>query len=346
MRYSIVNALAFATTVAAHCQVTEIQVNGKSQGTGLNKYIRSPPNNSPVKSLTTPNLVCGVNGAKAAPSFVAAAAGDTVTFEWMHDKKGDDIIDGSHKGPIITYIAPYTEDNGAGAIWSKIDEEGLTGGKWAVDNLIAAKGKKDVKLPADLKAGKYLVRQEIIALHEADAAPTESGRGAQFYPSCAQFEVTGTGSAVPDQKFDIQSYSGTDPGIKFNIYNSPTSYKVPGPAIWSAAASGGGAGGAAPAAPAAPSSPAGGSAAPKPTSAAGGGAATSAPAASPTTLLTSTKAAGGASPTAPATGGGAAGGSGAAMYAQCGGNGFSGATSCAEGTCKKQNDYYSQCVPN
>ena len=164
--------------MAAHCQVTELQVNGKSQGTGINKYIRSPANNSPVKALDTPNLVCNVNGAKAAPSFVTAAAGDTVTFEWMHDKQGDDIIDSSHKGPIITYIAPYTEDAGTGPIWSKIDEEGLTGGKWAVDNLIAAKGKKDVKIPADLKAGKYLVRQEIIALHEADAAPTANGRGA------------------------------------------------------------------------------------------------------------------------------------------------------------------------
>ncbi|KAK7938067.1 glycosyl hydrolase family 61-domain-containing protein [Apiospora aurea] len=344
MRYSIVNALAMATTVAAHCQVTELQVNGKSQGTGINKYIRSPANNSPVKTLDTPNLVCNVNGAKAAPAFVTAAAGDTVTFEWMHDKKGDDIIDGSHKGPIITYIAPYTDDAGTGPIWSKIDEEGLAGGKWAVDNLIAAKGKKDVKIPADLKAGKYLVRQEIIALHEADAAPTANGRGAQFYPACAQLDITGAGAAVPDQKFDINSYQGTDPGIKFNIYGGATSYKIPGPAVWSAAA-----GGAAPAAPV----DGGGAAAPSsaaPTSpAAGGGVATSAPAAAPTTLVTSTKAAGGAAPTAPATGGGAgagAGGSGAAMYAQCGGNGFTGATSCAEGTCKKQNDYYSQCVPN
>ena len=130
---------------------------------------------------------------------------------------------------------------------------------------------------------------------------------------------------MPDQKFDIQSYSGTDPGIKFNIYGGATSYKIPGPALWSAAASGGGA--ASSAAPAAP------------TSAAGGAASTSAAAAAPTTLATSTKAGGGAAPTAPATGG-------AAMFAQCGGSGFTGATSCAEGTCKKQNDYYSQCVPN
>jgi Na+-translocating ferredoxin:NAD+ oxidoreductase RNF subunit RnfB len=35
-----------------------------------------------------------------------------------------------------------------------------------------------------------------------------------------------------------------------------------------------------------------------------------------------------------------------AAYAQCGGNGFTGATTCVSGyTCQYQNDYYSQCVP-
>lgn len=90
------------------------------------------------------------------PDFVSAAAGDTVTLEWYHNTRGDDIIASSHKGPIMTYIAPYFEDNGADAIWTKIDEEGLTGTTWAVDNLIANKGKKDFKIPSDIKAGKYM----------------------------------------------------------------------------------------------------------------------------------------------------------------------------------------------
>ncbi|KAK8044309.1 hypothetical protein PG993_004333 [Apiospora rasikravindrae] len=34
----------------------------------------------------------------------------------------------------------------------------------------------------------------------------------------------------------------------------------------------------------------------------------------------------------------------AALYAQCGGNGYSGPTCCSSGTCKKSNDYYSQCL--
>lgn len=46
-------------------------------------------------------------------------------------------------------------------------------------------------------------------------------------------------------------------------------------------------------------------------------------------------------PTPPATGTGPV----AAMWGQCGGNGWTGATRCAAGaTCKKQNDWYSQCL--
>ncbi|KAK4032848.1 glycosyl hydrolase family 61-domain-containing protein [Parachaetomium inaequale] len=37
--------------------------------------------------------------------------------------------------------------------------------------------------------------------------------------------------------------------------------------------------------------------------------------------------------------------SGQTLYGQCGGNGWTGPTTCASGTCKKSNDYYSQCLP-
>ncbi|KAM0545130.1 hypothetical protein ACHAPJ_011475 [Fusarium lateritium] len=241
MRYSITAAaLAMATTVSAHAQVYSLWVDGKDQGDGRSVYIRSPDSNSPVKDLSSPDLVCNVNGAKAAPKFVKAAAGSELTFEWYHDNRGDDIIASSHKGPIITYIAPYTAENPTGAIWTKIAEQGYSGGEWAVDKLIAAKGKADVTLPADLKAGKYIVRQEIIGLHEADASHAENeARGAQFYPSCAQVEVTGSGTAVPDEKFDFnKGYTEKDAGIVFNLYGSYSSYEIPGPAVWKGTGSG------------------------------------------------------------------------------------------------------------
>ncbi|KAL4723431.1 hypothetical protein ACLX1H_009928 [Fusarium chlamydosporum] len=244
MRFTATAAtLAMATTVSAHAQVYGLWVNGKDLGDGRNTYIRSPANNNPVKDLTSADIVCNVNGGKAAPKFAKAAAGDEVTFEWYHNERGDDIIDGSHKGPIITYIAPYTDTDGTGAIWTKIAEDGLEGGQWAVDKLIKNQGKATFKLPSALKAGKYIVRQEIIAGHEANVAYSENqARGAQFYPSCAQVEVTGSGSAVPDENFDFQKgYTYTDKGIVFDVYNA-NSYSFPGPKVWQGTSTGSGSG--------------------------------------------------------------------------------------------------------
>lgn len=240
MRYSIAFALAMASTVTAHAQVYGVWVNGVDQGDGRSKYIRSPDSNSPVKDLTSADIVCNVNGGTAVDEFVSAAAGDTLTFEWYHDTRGDDIIASSHKGPVITYIAEYTTSDGTGAIWTKIAEDGYDGSEWAVDKLIAASGKADFTLPSTLAAGKYLIRQEIIALHESDAAyNVNSARGAQFYPSCAQFEITGSGSAVPDEAFDFNTgYTYSDPGILFNLYGSFTSYDIPGPEVWDGSGSG------------------------------------------------------------------------------------------------------------
>ncbi|KAM0495732.1 hypothetical protein D7B24_001064 [Verticillium nonalfalfae] len=240
MRFTVASALAMATTVSAHAQMYGIWVNGVDQGDGRKDYIRSPPNNSPVKDLTSPDLVCGPNGGTPVPSFAKAAAGDKLSFEWYHDNRDDDIIDGSHEGPLITYIAEYTETDGSGPIWTKIAEDGYSGGKWAVDKIKANHGKQDFTLPAGLAAGKYLVRQEIIAHHESDVAfASNPARGAQFYPSCVQLEVTEGGSAVPDEGFDFNTgYTSADPGIVFNLYSGYTSYTIPGPKVWTGAGSG------------------------------------------------------------------------------------------------------------
>lgn len=166
MRYSTIATLALASTVSAHTRMFSVWVNGKDGGDLRSKAIRTPPDNSPVTDITSPALVCGTKPAAVA-DFVKVAGGDKLGFEWFHNTRNDDIIDLSHKGPITTWVAPFTENDGTGAIWTKIDEEGLSGGKWAVENLVANKGIKEFTLP-NLKAGKYLVRQEVLALHEGN----------------------------------------------------------------------------------------------------------------------------------------------------------------------------------
>ncbi|KAH7310513.1 glycosyl hydrolase family 61-domain-containing protein [Stachybotrys elegans] len=256
MRANVASILAMATTATAHTLMYGVWVNDVDQGDGQGKYIRSPPNNSPVKDLESPDIVCNVNGGTAVSDFVTAKAGDKLSFEWYHNVRNDDILDPSHQGPVITYIAQFTEGNGAEPIWSKIAEEGMDG----VNALIANGGKADFTLPTALASGKYLVRQEIIAHHESDVSfKSNPSRGAQLYPSCVQLEVSGDGDQVPDQAFDFNTgYTYEDPGlVGVNVYNGPVvNYQIPGPEVWTASGS----------SPAPPPAPSPSSPAPSPSS--------------------------------------------------------------------------------
>lgn len=114
--------------------------------------------------------------------------------------------------------------------WFKIDEAGLNSdGTWASDTLIANNNTWSVTIPSDIASGPYLMRHELLALHSA-----ENANGAQFYPMCANLIVTGSGSAVPSDTVKFPGgYTASDPGILINIYYPvPTSYTIPGPAVY------------------------------------------------------------------------------------------------------------------
>lgn len=103
----------------------------------------------------------------------------------------------------------------------------------------------DYTIPSCLKAGYYLVRHEIIALHAAYQYP-----GAQFYPGCHQLKVTGGGSTEPADLVSFPgAYSPTDAGITYDAYKgefpmpkllyllliqfcSAATYELPGPAVF------------------------------------------------------------------------------------------------------------------
>lgn len=87
------------------------------------------------------------------------------------------------------------------ANWFKIAEHGLLSGdiqtgEWGQRAFQNWDGEPDLwteTIPRDLKAGKYVIRHEIIALHIANKP--------QFYPECAHLEVLGNGAAVPGQEY-------------------------------------------------------------------------------------------------------------------------------------------------
>ncbi len=229
--------LSLPTLTSAHATMFGASPNSSAPSDGRSKYIRTPPTNDPVRDLASPNIICNVAGGTPAPSFLRAAPGDTLTFRWFHFNPSDpgDILDPSHKGAILTYIAKYTEGNGAGPIWSKLAEQGFEGGQWATIKMIANGGKVEVGLPKALAPGKYLVRQELLALHMADfRGDLVPGRGAEIYPSCVQVEVVGgEGKAVPDQGFDFnKGYKYDGEGLFFNIYVPFDKYTPPGPKVW------------------------------------------------------------------------------------------------------------------
>jgi hypothetical protein len=71
----------------------------------------------------------------------------------------------------------------------------------------------------DCFCSSYLIRAELIALHEADVSYTSNPRrGAQFYPDCVQIEVTGDGTVeLPKGVGFPGAYAYEDPGVVHNV---------------------------------------------------------------------------------------------------------------------------------
>lgn len=120
--------------------------------------------------------------------------------------------------------------------WFKIAELGQislgtgggTAGVWAADQLRTAGGAWSVTIPSSIKAGNYVIRNEILALHSAYDVGA-----AQFYPQCANIQITGTGNATPSGVVGTALYDPNDPGVHYNIYNDESKpvYPMPGPAL-------------------------------------------------------------------------------------------------------------------
>ena len=120
--------------------------------------------------------------------------------------------------------------------WFKIDHAGFLGdGKWASDTFMKQNNTWTVTIPQKLKAGAYLLRHELVALHASDAA-----NGAQFYPMCVNLKVSGSGNGVPDKTVKFPgAYKADDKGILLNIWWPPVqTYDIPGPPIASLVSSG------------------------------------------------------------------------------------------------------------
>ncbi|KAJ7505324.1 glycoside hydrolase family 61 protein [Mycena galericulata] len=227
--------------VTAHGWVGSITVAGQTyQGNGLGtsgfpSVIRQVDTNSPVTSVSDPNLGCGPN-AQLAADVAQANPGDPIDVDWVST-----VGAWFHNvGPMLTYLAncgsaSCTQFDPSQAMWFKIQQSGRDATGWVQAQLNSG-APANISLPSNLASGNYLLRHEIIALQNA-----VSQGGAEFYASCSQLNVGG--SALPG------AYSATDPGILVDVYTNPDApYTFPGPPIASFVAQSGGA-------PASPANP-------------------------------------------------------------------------------------------
>ncbi|KAI8960364.1 carbohydrate-binding module family 1 protein [Daldinia sp. FL1419] len=313
MRYSLVAAtIASATFASAHTIFVQLEANGVTNPVSYG--IRTPSYDGPITDVTTNDVACngGPNPTTPSDKIIEVKAGSTVNAIWRHTLTSgpEDVMEASHLGPTLAYLKKVddaTTDKGYGGGWFKIQQDGYNNGEWGTSKVINNQGKHPIKIPDCLPDGQYLLRAEMIALHAAG-----SNQGAQLYMECAQIKITGGSASKTPTTYSLPGiYKQNDPGILINIYSmdNNSKYVIPGPDPFTCAAS---------------NSNEGSESTPKPPAA--------------TTLVTSTKTVAPTTPTSPS-------GCTVAQWAQCGGSGFSGCSTCASGfTCKKQNEYYSQCA--
>ncbi|KAK2804672.1 hypothetical protein FQN50_006511 [Emmonsiellopsis sp. PD_5] len=230
------SAALFASAVAAHGAVTSYKIGGTdypgytgfSPGSSPETIQRQWPDYNPIMEVADAMMTC--NGGTTAQLSAEVAAGSEVTAiwsQWTHAQ-----------GPVMVWMYQCAGDfaacDGKGNNWFKIDEAGLIEGPidgegWGTGVVLKELQWTSV-IPANLAPGNYLIRHELLALHQANTP--------QFYPECAQLVVTGSGTETPGGEYltAIPAYaSQDDPGVTVDIYQGGlTSYTCPGPAVWPA----------------------------------------------------------------------------------------------------------------
>ncbi|KAK5626051.1 hypothetical protein RRF57_001766 [Xylaria bambusicola] len=220
--------------------ISEVSVAGQKQGSLVG--LRAPNDNNPVYDVSSQDIICQKQG-RTSNKIINVKPGDEIGAYFGHVIGGaqfandpDNPIAKSHKGPITAWLAKV--DNAAtasktGLKWFKIWEDTFnpSSKKWGVDNMIANQGWVKFQMPQCIAPGDYLMRVEILALHSA-----HQNMGAQFYMSCAQLRISGSGTFSPSQTVSFPgAYKQNDPSILVNIYgltgqpdNGGKTYNAPG----------------------------------------------------------------------------------------------------------------------
>ena len=171
--------LASVTTALAHGGVLSYNIGGTTyQGfvpyntpVGQSTIQREWDSYNPIQDPTIDGLTCNLNGAVAAKTATVAAGSKVIAYwnaPWPHTI-----------GPMVVWMANCNGNcanfNGStGNVWFKIDQAGLISGTlptglWGSGEMVNNNSTWTSTIPANLKAGNYLIRHETIALHTSNA---------------------------------------------------------------------------------------------------------------------------------------------------------------------------------
>jgi hypothetical protein len=129
-------------------------------------------------------------------------------------------------------------DAAAGDGWFKIWDEGYdeASKQFCTTKLLANGGFVTVNVPKGLVGGSYLMRGELLALHNIP-----SSNNPQYYIGCSQIFLQSNGTMMPASTVSIPgAVKLGDPADSYNMYDSPLKlpYPLPGPAVAQLAAGG------------------------------------------------------------------------------------------------------------
>lgn len=127
----------------------------------------------------------------------------------------------------------------AGNGWFKISESGFDkhAGKWCTEKIADNNGHLSVKIPQDIRGGYYLVRSELLSLHDAAGKKPNP----EFFVGCAQVFVNGSGSAKKPSTVHIGegTYNLSIPGLTFDVNKAMTlPYPMFGPPVYKSGSGG------------------------------------------------------------------------------------------------------------
>ncbi|KAK9472871.1 glycoside hydrolase, partial [Dipodascopsis tothii] len=220
-----------AAQAAAHGYISNLwNPTVNPEGYCIRPYEDVVVRKEPVTDRSSAEMTCGhlPGAADAADTATCAVtAGDDIALQWT-------VMYSGHLGVVIVYMAELSSA-GDGDAWWKVYYDGYHPAEdhWATTTLWDDGGMLWMTVPDYLPTGDYLIRGEVISLHNASYVD-----GAQFFINCLQVHVE-NGSDDTVDVADIPKvaipgyYTSSTPGLHVDIWIDDLSdYPVIGPALY------------------------------------------------------------------------------------------------------------------